>query len=225
MTLRETLSTLAIATVVVFLVVVAGLLLKDSRRDVVPAIPVGVAEVAEASARAVSDTFEILTGAVVVESRANEADTLRVRHQGEEHVFVLYFVDALETNLNHPKRVEEQVRYFGVADAQAVTEAGQQAAAFVTGLLQRRPFQVLTRWERVEGTLRYYAVVVVESEQGRPENLAELLMRRGYARVGGMDTYLPDDPRDVATYGLALQELAGAARRERAGIWARSSGR
>jgi endonuclease YncB( thermonuclease family) len=228
MTLRETLSTLAITTVVVLLVVVAGLLFKDSRREVVSAIPVSVAEVADdpvGRPREPTADFETLEGAAYVDSRANEADTLRIRHGGEEHLFVLYFVDALETSLGHPARVEEQRRYFGLADAQTVTAYGREAADHVAELLKQRPFRVLTRWERVEGTLRYYALIQVQGEDGRPENLAERLLRLGYARVGGMDTFLPNDPRDVPTYGTELLALARQARTQKTGVWAQSVGR
>lgn len=228
MTLRETLSTLAITTVVVLLVVVAGLLFRDSRRGVVPAIPVGMAEVADEPVARPRDSvpnFVTLEGARLVDSRANEADTLRVSHDGEEHLFVLYFVDALETGLGHPSRVEEQRRYFGVADAQTITGFGREAAEHVADLLKRRSFRVLTRWERVEGTLRYYALILVEGDDGRPEHLAERLLRLGYARVGGMDTFLPDDPRDVPTYSTELLALAREARTQKRGIWAQSVGR
>ncbi len=228
MTLRETLSTLAITTVVVLLVVVAGLLFKDSRRGVVPAIPVCVAEVADdpvGRPREPTPDFETLEGAALVDSRANEADTLRIRHDGEEHLFVLYFVDALETSLGHPARVEEQRHYFGLADASTVTAFGREAAEHVAELLKRRPFRVLTRWEQVEGTLRYYALIRVEAEEGRWEDLAERLLRLGYARIGGMDTFLPNDPRDLPTYGVELRNLAREARTQRRGVWAESVSR
>jgi len=228
MTLRETLSTLAITTIVVLLVVVAGLLFKDSRRGVVPAIPVGVAAVADdpvGRPREPLPDFETLEGARMVDSRANEADTLRISHGGEEHLFVLYFVDALETTLGHPTRVEDQRRYFGLADATTVTSLGREAVDHVTDLLKHRPFRVLTRWERVEGTLRYYALIQVEGEDRRMENLAERLLRLGYARVGGMDTFLPNDPRDMPTYGTELLALARQARTQKMGAWAQSMGR
>ena len=228
MTLRETIFTLAITTAVVLMVVVAGLLFKDSRHGVVPAIPVSVAEIAEepiGRLREPTAEFEVLQEGRLVDSRANEADILRIRHGGEEHLFVLYFVDALETTLGHPARVEEQRHYFGLADASTVTAYGREAAEHVAELLKRRPFRVLTRWEQVEGTLRYYALIQVEAEGGRWEDLAERLLRLGYARIGGMDTFLPNDPRDLPTYGAELRNLTREARTQRRGVWAESVNR
>jgi endonuclease YncB( thermonuclease family) len=57
------------------------------------------------------------------------------------------------------------------------------------------------------------------------ENLAERLLRVGYARVGGMDTFLPNDPRDMPTYGTELLALARQARTQKMGAWAQSMGR
>ena len=135
---------------------------------------------------------------------------------------MLYFVDALETTQNHPQRVAEQERYFGVRGDKLILDAGKEAASYAAELLKRRPFNVLTRWERVPNTLRYYAIIVVENDDGRPVYLADLLMRRGYARVAGVSTFLPGDPRDEPTYVAELQSLARKARETKSGIWAKS---
>lgn len=230
MSFRETLFTLAIASAVVLGVVVIGVIARGPRKEPVPAIPVKVAGIPGQTLpdeggrpMEVTEQFQIFPRPELVESRANEADTLRIRSGQEEHIFVLYFVDALETTQNHPQRVAEQARYFGVKEDKTVTEMGMEAAAYVTGLLKARPFNVLTRWERVPNTLRYYAIIVVENDDGRPVYLADLLMRRGYARLAGVSTFLPGDPRDEPTYVAELQSLARKARETKSGIWAKSS--
>jgi hypothetical protein len=92
----------------------------------------------------------------------------------------------------------------------------------VSQLLKDNHFNVLTRWERVPNTVRYYAVILVQQPQG-PVYLADLLVRRGYARVGSVMTELPDDRRDQATYLAELRRLDEKARQGKAGIWAKSS--
>jgi len=229
MSLRETIFTLAIASAVVLGVVVVGLIARGPRKEPVQAIPVKVAGIPGQTLpdeggrpKEVSEQFQIFPRPELVESRANEADTLRVRSGQEEHIFVLYFVDALETTENHPQRVAEQARYFMVKDVETITRTGREAAAFVADVLKRKPFNVLTRWERVPNTLRYYAIIVVEGDDGRPVYLADLLMRRGYARVSGVDTFLPGDARDVPTYMAELQSLARKARETKSGIWGKA---
>jgi endonuclease YncB( thermonuclease family) len=226
MPFRETLLNLAITAVLVLIVVLAGILLKESRPGPVAAIPVHVADVSKGgggAAKEVTEKFEIFPHPEFVPSRANEADTLRVRIKGEEYVFVLYFVDALEASMNHPQTVADQGRYFGNATDKTVTDVGAEAAAYVTELLKTHRFNVLTRWERVSNTVRYFALIVVELEPGKPVYLADLLMKKGYARVGGINTELPADARDSSTYLAELQSLARKARETKAGIWAKVS--
>lgn len=221
MPFRETLLNLAITAVLVLIVVLGGLLMKETRPEAKPGRRIGQTATNTEPAREARTEFEVLPRVELVESRANEADTLRVRVRGEEHVFVLYFVDALEASMNHPQQVAAQGRYFGRAPDRLITQTGAEAAVWVTELLKTRPFQVYTRWEQVASTGRYYAVVVVETESGRPEYLANLLIKQGYAWVGGVDTPLPGDEPDIPTYIVGLQKLAAQAREEKRGIWAK----
>ncbi|HYF37616.1 MAG TPA: hypothetical protein VD994_20105 [Prosthecobacter sp.] len=224
MPFRETLLNLAITAVLVLIVVLAGILLKESRPGPVAAIPVHVPSAAtEPTARAATAQFEIFPRPVLIESRANEADTLRVRIRDEEHVFVLYFVDALEASMNHPQVVAEQGRFFHHASDKTITDTGAEAAAYVNDLLKTRPFHVLTRWEQVANTGRYYAIIVVETGPGKREYLANLLMRNGYARIGAMETELPGGTPSVPAYFEQLKQLRLEAEREKLGIWAKIS--
>lgn len=231
MPFRETLLNLAITAVLVLIVVLVGIMLKEHRSKAVRAVPVQVAKPATDSSddatKPVSEHFEILPRAEWIDSRANEADTMRIRIKGEEHIFVLYFVDALETTTNHPQRVAEQGRYFGNATDKTITDTGVEAARFVAELLKTHPFNVITRWERVPNTTRYYGLITLELEPGKVVYLADLLMQKGWAWVQGVPTHedfsamLPADRRDIKTYVLELQALAKQAKAGKAGIWAK----
>jgi len=230
MPLRDTLLNLAITAVLVLIVVLGGILLKESRPDPLSAVPVKIAGVPGETLpdeggrpKEVAEKFLIFPRASLVESRANEADTLRIRIGSDEHIFVLYFVDALEASMNHPQRVADQARYFGRTNDKVITSTGIEAAAYVTELLKTRPFEVITRWERVPNTLRYYALIRFVREDGQRVYLMDLLLRKGYARLDGVDTLLPGDPRDLPTYLAELMSLSRKAREEKQGVWAKVS--
>lgn len=227
MPLRDTLLNLAITCVLVLIVVLVAILLKESRPAPAAAVPVGVAQVPPGqgmdAGRAALPEFKVFPKAKFIESRTNEADTLRfkVSDTEDEHVFVLYFVDALDASSTHPQRVQEQARYFGVS-SQRIIEEGQRAAAYVTKLLKEHPCSVMTRWEEVPGLSRYYALVLVEISAGKWVYLADLLVQQGYARVAGVTTSLPSDARSMNDYALELQALRRQAEQRKAGIWAAS---
>lgn len=218
---------LAITSVLVLIVVLGGILLRENKSKAVAAVKVAVAGVPGQTTpdeggvpKTAVEKFQILPSPALVESRANEADTLRIRYGDEEHIFVLYFADALETTMNHPQLVAEQGRYFGKAADKTVLEVGSEAAAYVAQLLSNNHFNVLTKWERVPNTVRYYAIIKVQQPAG-PVYLADLLIRKGYAWVHGIPTQLPDDRRDLPSYVVELSNLARKARETRAGIWAK----
>ncbi len=226
MPLRDTLLNLAITSVLVLIVVLVAILLKESRPMPLPAVPVGVAQLPPGSGTSTTaplPEFKVFPKARLIESRTNEADTLRIKVSDteDEHVFVLYFVDALDTSLTHPQRVQEQGRYFGVSSQRAIEE-GQKAAAYVTQLLKQQPFTVMTRWEEVPGLSRFYALILVEMGAGKWVYLADLLVQQGYARVAGVTTSLPSDSRSLNDYALELQALRRQAEQRKAGIWAAS---
>lgn len=224
---RETLLNLAITCVLILIIALVAMLLRESRQEPVAAVPVASAGAAAKPAspeesRPVLSKFVALANPEFIDSRANEADALRIRVGGEEHIFVLYFIDAIETSLTNSSRVADQARWFGNTHAQAVVEMGQEAVAYVRDLLTTHPFSVLTRWERVPSTTRYYALVVVEYESGKRAYLADLLVRKGYARIWGISTFLPEnDKRTMEDYLHELNDLAKKARNERRGIWAK----
>jgi endonuclease YncB( thermonuclease family) len=90
--------------------------------------------------------------------------------------FRLYFVDTTESR-SRGKRSDEQAAYFGLTRAQAI-ELGRQAKIFTASALAQ-PFTIYTRWRKVFGPTRYYAIVVTPG--GR--DLNELLVSSGLARI------------------------------------------
>jgi endonuclease YncB( thermonuclease family) len=227
MPLRDTLLNLAITCVLVLIIVLVAVLLKESRPDPLPALPVGVAQLPPGQSLengpAALPEFKVFPKARFIESRTNEADTLRIKVSDteEEQVFVLYFVDALDASWTHPQRVQEQARYFDVSGEKVVSE-GLKATQYVTQLLKDRPFSVMTRWEQVPERSRFYALILVEHTPGSWVYLADLLVQRGFARVAGVTTSLPSDARSLNDYALELQALRKQAEQRKAGIWAAS---
>lgn len=226
MPLRDTLLNLAITAVLVLIVVLGGMLLKESRSTAPAAVPVKMAGVPGETLpdegvrpRDIEEKFVIFPRATLVENRANEADTLRIRVGNDEFIFVLYFVDALEASMDHPQRVAEQARYFGRTNEKVIVSMGAEAAHYVAELLKSHPFELLTRWERVPNTLRYYALIRFQRPDGQRVYLMDLLLRKGYARLDGVDTFLPGDTRDLPTYLAELMALTRKAREEKQGIW------
>lgn len=228
MPFRDTLLNLAITCVLVLIIVLVAILMKENHplplQTPAPAgglVPGG--QVQADPGRAPLPEFRIFPKARLIESRANEADTLRVKLSDteDEHIFVLYYVDALDASLTHPQRVQDQARYFGVS-SQRIIEEGQRATQYVTQLLKDHPFTVMTRWEEVPGLSRYYALILVEVRPGKKVYLADLLVQNGYARVGGVTSSLPGDARSINDYALELQVLRRLAQQNKAGIWAAS---
>jgi endonuclease YncB( thermonuclease family) len=235
---RAAISNGIITLVIVFFMILLGLLLKaryrlPSERPVPKAIAVGEVPKAVPIAMPVEETIHearaykqgdwwVLPAPELVDSRANEADTLRVRSGPKEDVFVLYFVDAAETSATRVTRVREQSSFFSRAPQDEVLKIGGQAQQFVRELLTRHPFKVYTKWGRVPESERYYAFITVELEKGRPPfDLGEILVRKGFAAPLGQQTaplppQLPPSEKYVAQLGTAMT----AARSERAGAWA-----
>ncbi len=226
---------LAITCSLVLLVGLASIILRECRplpKAVPVAMPEAVTPATEAAAakteipraipveRPASDLFQTFRNAKLLDSPTNEADTLHIQvTKGEEHVFVLYYVDALDATPAHPDRIKEQAAFFGKASPTAVVEAGREAYAHVHDLLNKQQFLVMTRWEKVPNTDRYYAMIRVEYEQDKWGYLADLLMRQGYARVSGVQTPLPDNTPSVEAYLSELLAHGSYAQKKKLGIW------
>src|SRR5439155_26665104 len=111
-----------------------------------------------------AESWQTLKGCRLVLNPANDGDSFHVRHEGQEHIFRLYFVDTPETDLSFPERVREQADYFKITPAQAV-RVGKKAAEFTERRLGAHPLTVLARWEGAEGRSRlprHYAFVIAD---------------------------------------------------------------
>jgi endonuclease YncB( thermonuclease family) len=156
--------------------------------------------------------FERFDGCVLTPDEWTDGDSFRVRLlDGRLETFRLYFVDTTESR-TRGKRSDEQAAYFGLTRAGAV-KLGKQAKAFTAAALQR-PFTIQTRWRPVFGSPRYYAFVLTADGN----DLAELLVRNGLARIYGTRTPLPDG-RDSRTYLATLSGLEQQAKSAGLGGW------
>jgi endonuclease YncB( thermonuclease family) len=179
----------------------------------VPLLAILLATTAIARAPA-AKAFERFDGCVMEPDEWTDGDSFRVRlPDGRLETFRLYFVDTTESR-SRGKRSDEQAAYFGLTRDQGI-ELGQQAKAFTANVLGR-PFTIQTRWRSVFGPRRYYAMVYTAGG----EDLIELLVRNGLARIYGTRTPLPDG-RDSRTYLARLGEWESQAKRERRGGWRR----
>jgi endonuclease YncB( thermonuclease family) len=156
-----------------------------------------------------------LDGCVLVPNLHNDGDSFRVRHDGKEYIFRLYYVDVPEQDAEFPQRVREQADYFGIEPAQ-LSEVGRAAAETVRARLSQ-PFTVITRWHGAQGrsvTPRFYAFV-----EANGRDLAEELIESGLARVFGVRVTRPDGER-AGDYRARLLKMEDRARESKAGAWA-----
>jgi hypothetical protein len=234
---REAISNLFITVVALFFMVLLGMLLKaryrlpsertavakmsaSSDADVPRAIPIASAQLAPKEAVKVHGGFVSLPAPALVVSRGNEPDALRIKSGDREEVYVLYFVEAIESTWTHPRRINAQSSYFGHASTQSVLSVGKQALGFVNDLLQNNPFKVFTKHGRVPESERFYAMISVEL-QGKATDLGELLVRKGYAtHTGQKSATLPIANKTVDGYLKDLQHSETQARSDHAGLWA-----
>jgi endonuclease YncB( thermonuclease family) len=159
--------------------------------------------------------YEVISGAELVPSRDNDGDSFRLRHNGQDYHFRLYFVDAPEKRrfkLNE-KRVQDQARYFDILAEQSV-EIGLAARDYATDLLDRGNFKVYTRWKEVFDSGRYYAFVIFEDGQ----DLSEKLVTQGLARIHTEGAPHPDG-RSLQDFNNSLRALERGAKTNQVGGW------
>lgn len=159
-----------------------------------------------------------LNGCRLVPEGHNDGDSFHVKYGQRQFIFRLYFVDAPEIDASFPDRNAEQAKHFGVTPAQ-LKQAGEEARAFAAEWL-KKPFTVTTRWQNAMGRSalpRYYALIDVEGQ-----DLAELLVRRGWARAKGPVAILPDGTK-ARDRMARLRKAEAEAREKRLGVWAYSN--
>lgn len=164
--------------------------------------------------------WEKLPNLRLVIENFHDADSFQVTDGERTRHFRLYLVDAPETNAGDPimaRRVREQTRYFGLADAATTLRFGRLAAEQVMASLAQ-PFTAYTTGARGLGRStepRHYAFIV--TADGR--DLGELLVRHGLGRTFGVGRAdWQNTPQAELRAKLADLELSAALARR--GIWA-----
>lgn len=213
---------------IILIVLAIGLQLWDeSHKDAGAGSPTAKPEKAEprstpptkqpSTARTSKNGFEVLTGARLLDHRNNDGDSFKIRHDGQEFELRLYFVDAPEKRLHqyNGERIDHQGRYFGNLTRDQTMEVGLQAKRLVDQLLASRPFRVETRWKAVFDSGRHYAFVFFEDSN---EELSEILVREGLARIYTEGSDLPDG-RKRADFERHLKKLEANAKAQQKGGW------
>lgn len=158
--------------------------------------------------------WRLLEKCTLVPTEANDGDSFHVKYKRKTFIFRLYFADCPETDTAFPERVAEQAAYFGLS-TNATLKLGHQAAAFTRKYLANG-FTVWTKFDDARGRSkqeRFFAIVKVGDE-----DLAEVLVGHGLARIFGQDTELPDGTRSK-TIWWRLQSAERAAKRQKLGGW------
>ncbi|HEY2572410.1 MAG TPA: hypothetical protein VGH65_00030 [Verrucomicrobiaceae bacterium] len=236
---QRTFSNFILTAVILFFMFITGLLLKarfrlpserkadeaarmtqespDAATHVPKAVPVGQRIYEPRSYK--SGSFWVLSHPQFVETRSNDADTLRIKSGPKEDVFVLYGVDAAQVTWTHPKRVASQAAYFGGVTEPKVLQVGTKALAWVEQLLTTHSFIVYTKWVKEPETERYYAFVRVQVD-GRQQDLGELLVKNGFAAPNGpAPDAVPEVGRTPDEYHRTLQKSLSQAKAAGAGVW------
>ncbi|MEZ5328550.1 MAG: thermonuclease family protein [Verrucomicrobiales bacterium] len=162
--------------------------------------------------------YEVLLGCELVESRANDGNTFRVRHRDNEYVFRLYFVDAPETTNSSPDRIRSQTKYFNYITEQQLLETGIEAREFALKILRTRPFTVFTQWDKLLQSHRFYGMIQVTTNEGERRFLSEFLSNRGYAAIETVGRKLPNGVEENV-YRTHLRGLEEVAQKARVGAW------
>jgi endonuclease YncB( thermonuclease family) len=168
-----------------------------------------------------SSSWVRLENCVLVNQRGNDGDSFLVRHGGREFTVRLYFVDCPEKQLREENRarLEDQARYFDMTSPEAAASLGREAQAFTQHLL-KHPFTVVTKWERVFDSERFYAQVIVQDARNDANDLAEQLIMHGMARLHTKGAALPGRRHEAESKRI-LQALESASRKEQRGGWKR----
>ena len=168
---------------------------------------------------AVAGEWQTLEKCRLAPDQYMDGDSFHVLHEGKNHIFRLYFVDCPETDTSFPKRIADQMEDFGLAKDTAVVAAGEKAKEFTKKFLAGQ-FTALTKWEDARGNSRQprnYAVILVGKK-----NLAEELVRSGWARAFGMPADYPDASR-AKSFKDGLRRLQANAIRQKVGAFAGTS--
>ncbi len=170
------------------------------------------------------EEYVSLKGCQYVPHRGNDGDSFHVRDQaGKEYEIRLYFVDAPESSFktyrdgnNNGKRIAHQGRDLGQLSQDETTQLGKEAKKWVNSQLKKGTFEVVTKWEPVFQSGRYFAFVKVGGED---QWLHEQIVARGLGRIYTQGTRTPDG-RSVSQQKKILYQLEKKAKLAKLGAWA-----
>ncbi len=171
-----------------------------------------------------SSRFEILKNCTLKDHRGNDGDSFHVRTpKGEEEVR-LYYVDAPESAARHYrngatnyKRIAEQGVAMGGLDQHQTTQIGVVAKMMVKKLLKGKKFTIATTREKVYGSHRIYAYVIVDWK-GKKRYLHELLVAKGLGRIHTKPMILPDNTSS-SRHKDKLRKIERFAKKKHYGAW------
>ena len=146
-----------------------------------------------------------------------DGDSFHVRHGNKDQIIRLYFVDTPESDKQYAERNEDQAAYFGINESQVVP-LGVKGKKFTQKTLSGQKFTVWTRWEDARGSSqqqRFYGIVQVGKD-----DLADLLVANGLARVYGGSTVMPNG-NSIDSRFEQLRQLERRAKAKRLGGWAK----
>ncbi|MGR3174133.1 MAG: helix-hairpin-helix domain-containing protein [Candidatus Scalindua sp.] len=169
-----------------------------------------------------ADDLQMFSNARLIDNPANDGDSFHLDASGK-HIHVrLYFVDCPEVyvgSTNDARRLREQIRYFGLLNADRAIYFGNEAKKFVDRILSK-PFTLYTAFASALGRSakgRVYGFIVTADES----DLASLLVKNGFARAYGFSRKTPDGiHRDEMME--RLRDLEASAMLKRIGVWSES---
>ena len=154
-----------------------------------------------------------------VPKQYNDGDSFAVKVGENEHVLRLAYIDTPESDVRFKDRNAEQAKYFGVEPA-IIPEWGKITVAKTAELLAK-PFTVTTRWASAHGSSRkprFYAVITTADGK----DLGETLLSLGLARIHGKGMNPPSGETQAA-YHAKLEKIEAEAKKEKRGIWSKST--
>jgi endonuclease YncB( thermonuclease family) len=181
--------------------------------------------------------YEVLDNCQWIEDKGNDGDSFKVKHGGKEYTIRLYFVDAPEKYLSDQhadqrKRVAQQGEYFGGLSVDQTVEIGLKAKAFTEKEFKGKSFTILTKWESVYESERFYAVVWLPgSTEKKPKRLSDALIMAGLVRIhtkgpdrqnaSGFNQFQDPGQQRQRTKGFMqrLKKLEYQAKESGAGAW------
>ncbi len=166
--------------------------------------------------------LQMFSNVRLIDNPDNDGDSFHLGTNGKLLHVRLYYVDCPETSIgskSDAQRVKEQMRYFGLFDAERIIHFGNEATGFVERTLSN-PFTLYTAFASAMGRSskgRVYGFIVTADG----EDLARLLVKKGFARTHGIGR---ETPSGTARNEMVerLHDLEISAMLKGSGIWSES---